>query len=54
MAARLINGMRVAFHAEDFDWFTKEDFLETHGLSKEEADEARDEISDIFPSTLDE
>lgn len=52
-AARLINGMRVAFHADNFDEFTVDDFLGENGPGAEDIEQAREEFSETFPSTLD-
>lgn len=44
--------MRDAFHAENFDPWEADDFL-SDGPTEEDLEEAREEFSETFPSTLD-
>lgn len=51
MAARLINGMRGAMHAEDFSQVHPDDFTE-EGQGPDDYEDAREEVTNTFPSTL--
>lgn len=53
MAARLINGMRGAFHKENWRKVEPEDYLKAPDEGEEDIETSREQAASQFPTTLD-